>query len=229
MKQIIFLFLSFLIQSAIADESLEEQMDNILNSELPESKITFEDNSFSNPPVYIYRGGSYYSTGRYCEYPYPHIRSFGHCPYYPTVNFTWRINPGKRMNAVERSIADLFDQAFFGKAKAQYSLGIRYHQGTMGLPKNLSEAYAWFSVALQNEHQSAQYWIDKLMDQMMANEMAEGEQKADWIQEEIIKNKQEHHNWLRENLLIHNYNFTEEDHPQEQSALHDQHTHTEDE
>ncbi len=217
----------------MANETLQEQMDNILNSELSENEIIFEEDSFNNPSVYIYRGRTYYSRGRYCNYPYPHIRRFGDCSYYTSVNFNWKMNSRNRLNAIERDIVNLFDQAFLGKTKAQLSLGIRYQDGNMGLSKNLSEAYAWFNVALQNEHKSAQYMIDKLMDQMMAHEMAEGKERTAWILEKITKNTRERNIWIRENLLKHNsseyYNSTVQDHPQEQSAPHDQHTRTTDE
>ena len=205
MKPIIFLFLIFSIQAVTANETLQEQMDNILNSELSENEITFEEDSFNNPPVYIYRGGTYYSRGRYCNYPTPHIRGFGNCrPYYPRFSFSWQMNSRNRLNPTERYVANLFDQAFFGKVEAQFALGVRYQRGNMGLPQDLSESYAWFNVALQNEHGPAQYMIDKLMDQMTAHEMEEGSERITWITEEIKKTIKEHNTWFRENILKYN-------------------------
>ena len=181
MKQIIFLFLSFLIQTAIADEvaatdeiakvnktatadedvqndslfsdavreldlsisASKNTQDNLstinhddmsehsISTDIPtESGIIFEEGPFNDPPAYIYRGGSLHSTGRYCNYPYPHIRDFGDCPYYPRSSFQLKFK--NVPSARERYLNNLINEAYLGKNKSPICTGGALSKGKYG-------------------------------------------------------------------------------------------------
>ena len=180
----------------------------------PESRITFEEGSFDDPPVYFYRGGSLYSTGRYCNYPYPHISPFGDCSYYyPRFSFQLRFKDTP--SARERYIEYLFNQAYLGHTEAQFKLGVRYQQG-MGVSQNLPEAYAWFSTALHYGHDPAQYMLDKLKGQMTVHQVEAGGERSFFLVEDINKSIEQRHEWLKENIFKDYPELSEFDEPDNQ-------------
>jgi len=237
MKETVILFLSFLIQTAIAttnaitsvNESITINTDTQNNSpfsdtvseakhSIPgnenthnnynrpiyehdittESGILFEESSPYDPPVYIYRGGVLYSNGKYCHYPYSHIRSFGNCPYYQRFGFQMRFKDVP--NAREKYLDHLFNQAYLGNTEAQFKLGVRYRQG-MGVSQNLPKAYAWFNVALQYGHNPAQYMLDTLASQMTAYQVEEGDERTLKLTEDISRSIQKRQEWFKNNIL----------------------------
>lgn len=246
MKIIPFLFLSFFIPTAIADEatatnetvtvneapatdedaqndslfsdavreldlsisgSKNTQNPSAMNNDMSEhdistditteSRIIFEESPIYDPHVYFYRGGTLYSTGRYCDYPYPHIRSFGDCPYYQRFGFQMRFRDVP--SAREIYLDKLFNAAYLGNTEAQFKLGVRYRRG-MGVSQNLKESYAWFNVALEYGYNPAQYMIDQLMEQMSVHQVEEGSERASELVEDIYNNRRERHERL-EKLL----------------------------
>lgn len=55
-----------------------------------------------------------------------------------------------------------FDKAYQGDADAQYTLGIYYYNGTIGLEKNLRKSVEWFKKAAAQGHSDAQSVLEKL-------------------------------------------------------------------
>ena len=136
-------------------------------------------------PVYFYRGGSYSSRGVLCRYPRVHIRRFGPCPYYP--HWEYRIDfdfKRPENHELRNNIANFHLESLQEDPQAQFMLASYYERG-LGLPRDLSKAYAWYKISSNNGNESAQYRLDKLVERTSSKLIERGEEQVFALYEEI--------------------------------------------
>ncbi len=68
-------------------------------------------------------------------------------------------------------------------APAQYNLGVMMHEG-IGVEKNLSTAYSWLFLALEQGHTKAGEQLDNMVSEITPNQIM---QAKEWGKEQIIK------------------------------------------
>lgn len=144
-------------------------------------------------PVYIYRGGPYYSRGVLCRDPAGfHIRTFGPCPYYyhyleHRFDFT-TAPPSHELTEKLSTLKEKKDhykfEALSGDANAQYFLASYYERGIRG-PMDLSKAYAWFKISADNGHVASQRKLEDLIERIPPEVINEGEEQVFVLYEEI--------------------------------------------
>ena len=70
-----------------------------------------------------------------------------------------------------------------GHANAQYRLGLRYSQG-QGVPKNIVQAYMWWSLAAAKGDEDARKARDKFAKSMIPADLSEAQRLArEWLEE----------------------------------------------
>ena len=143
-----------------------------------------ESSRIDRTPVYFYRGGPYYSRGVLCRDPYPHIRQFGHCPYYHYWEYNIDFKTTRPENhRLRENTSNLHFESLRGDAYAQSFLASYYERG-LGVPQDLSKAYAWFKISSENGNKTAQYKLDKLIERA-PEIIEEGENQVVILSEKI--------------------------------------------
>ena len=173
--------------NVLAKQSLSEQTDDssVQDSSLyllqdkdiafsPESSSSLEMIPYDRDVVYSYwpTRGPFYPSDSFCFRRYPQWGWHRTCSYGVPL-WSAKITFKKRKDAREQYREYLFDQAYGGSIRSPFILGVRYKEGFGGFPKDLSKAYAWFSIALGRGYSSAQYMIDQITEDMTQAQMDE--------------------------------------------------------
>ena len=148
--------------------------------------------------VWERRSGVFYPSGIYCPYPRPHFRRWGPCP--PFFLSRWKIDFNdirEPSNPAEQYIDQLFETAFLGSAQSQYLLGYRYHKGKT-FKEDPIKAFAWYSLADQNGHPSADFMRNQLTHEMTDEQLEEGRLETISIVEQIDQNIAERNQKLQD-------------------------------
>ncbi len=152
----------------------------------------FEENGIDRTPVYFYRGGRYYSTGVLCRYPNFHIRRFAPCPYY-YHHWEYRINFNTERpvnQGLIENVTNFHFESFSGDANAQSFLASYYERG-LGVPMDLSKAYAWHKISAGNGNEVSRYKLEKLIPRVSPEVIEEGEKHVIVFSEQIASFKED--------------------------------------
>lgn len=201
--------------NALAKQSLSEQADDssVQDSSLyllqdkdisfsPDSSSVMEMTPYNRDVVYSYYSywpsyRPFYPSDRFCFDRYPRWGWHRACSYEVPL-WSAKITYKKRKSAREQYQEYLFNQAYGGSIRTPFILGVRYKEGFGGFPKDLSKAYAWFSIALGRGYSSAQYMIDQITEDMTQAQMDESEDIINSILETSKQVRTERFQYVRE-------------------------------
>lgn len=145
--------------------------------------VSQEENSdgyaIDRTPVHFYRGGHYYSTGVLCRYPFLHFSRLGYCPrYYHHWEYRINFKTERPVNhKLMENVAHLHFESFSGDANTQ-SLLANYYERGLGVPMDLSKAYAWHKISAENGHEVSQYKLEKLIEKVSPEVIEKGEKQV---------------------------------------------------
>ena len=160
-------------------------------------------------PVHFYRGGGYYSTGVLCRYPSFHIRRFAPCPYYPHWEYRINFNTERPVNqGLIENVTNFHFESFSGDANAQSFLASYYERG-LGVPMDLSKAYAWHKISADNGNVVSKRKLEELIERVPEEVIDEGEtqvfvlyEKIESFNKEEIKKEPTLHDEIEDRMLF---------------------------
>ena len=199
-----------ILSNALAKQPVSEQTEDdssIQNSSLyllqdkdiafsPKSSYALEITPYDRDDFWSPHRPFYYPSDRFCFNRYPHWGWHRACSYGVPL-WSTKITFKKRKSARQQYQEYLFDQAYGGSVRSPFILGIRYKEGFGGFPKDLSKAYAWFSIALGRGYSSAQYVIDQITEDMTQAQMDESEDIINFILETSKQVREERLEYIR--------------------------------